>query len=113
MEDNANMIELLLEQTVEYSKISYELVKLKTLDKTSDVVSSFIPHTVVFVLIASFLLFLNLGAAFWMGEILGKIFYGFFAIAAFYGILGIVFRVFFYNWSKRMIENYIIRKTLK
>jgi hypothetical protein len=113
MEDNENMIESLLERVVEYGKTSYELVKLKTLDKTSDVVSSFIPHSVVFFLIASSLLFLNIGLAFWVGEILGKIYYGFFAIAAFYGIMGIVFRLFFYNLMKRKIENYIIKKALK
>ena len=72
MEDNAKLIESLLERAAEYGKTSFELVKLKALDKTSDVVSSFIPHSVVFVLIASFMLFLNLGLAFWLGEILGK-----------------------------------------
>ncbi len=66
MEDNAKLIESLLEKATEYAKASYELVKLKALDKTSDIVSSFIPHSVVFALIVSFLLFLNLGLAFWV-----------------------------------------------
>ena len=113
MKDNPNMIESLLEQAVEYSKTGYELVKLITLDKASNIVSSFVTQTVVFVIIASFLLFLNLGAAFWLGEILGKIFYGFLAISAFYALAGIIFRIFFYNGLKRKIENYIIRKALK
>ena len=37
MEDNAKLIESLLERAVEYGKTSLELVKLKALDKTSDV----------------------------------------------------------------------------
>ena len=37
----------------------------------------------------------------------------FFVIASVYGITGIVFRLFFYNWMKRTIENNIIRKALK
>ncbi len=113
MEDNPNMIELLIERAGEYSKSSYELLKLKTLNKTSDAVSSIIPLTVWYILIASFLLFLNLGVAFWVGEILGNIFYGFFAIAAFYIVMALVFRLFFYKWMKRAIENYIIKKALK
>lgn len=113
MGDNPNMIELLIERVVDYSMSSYELLKLKTLDKISDAVSSIIPHSVWYLLIASFLFFLNLGAAFWIGEILGKIFYGFFAIATFYFIIGLVFRIFFYKRMKRMIENYIIKKALK
>ena len=48
MEDNAKLFESLLERATEYGKTSYELVKLKALDKTSDVVSSFIPHSIVF-----------------------------------------------------------------
>ena len=72
MQDNAKLIETLFERTVEYGKTSFELVKLQALDKTSDVVSSFVPHSVVFVLIASFMLFFNVGLAFWLGELLGK-----------------------------------------
>lgn len=84
MEDSANLLETLLERVTEYGKTSIELVKLKTLDKTTDIVSSLVPVSVVILLIASFMLFLNLGLAFWLGEVLGKIFYGFFVVAAFY-----------------------------
>src|SRR5450759_2102158 len=113
MEDNAKLIESLLERAAEYGKTSYELVKLKALDKTSDVVSSFIPHYVVIVLIASFMLFFSLGLAFWLGEILGKTYYGFFVVAAFYGIIGIVIHVFMHKWIKKLICNYIIKQMLK
>jgi len=110
MEDNAKLIESLFERATEYGKTSYELMKLKTIAKTSDLVSSFIPHAVIFVLVSSFLLFLNLGLAFWLGEILGKVYYGFFVIASFYGILGIVLHFFLHNWFKRIVDTYIIKR---
>jgi uncharacterized membrane protein len=113
MDDNSKLIESLLESATEYGKTSYELVKLKALDKTSDVVSSFIPHTVVFVLIASFLVFFNLGLALWLGEALGEIYYGFLVVAMFYGIAAIIIQVFMYNWLKKMISNYLIKQALK
>jgi len=113
MEDNSKLIESLLERAAEYGKTSYELVKLKALDKTSDVVSSFIPHTVVFVLIVSFMLFFNLGLAFWLGEILGKTCFGFFVIAAFYGITAIVLHFFMHKWLKKLICNFINKQVLK
>gem|GEM_PF-2089284 len=47
MEDNATNIETLLENTAAYGKTSFKLVKLKILDKTSDKLSSFFPHTIV------------------------------------------------------------------
>ena len=113
MEDNEKLIESLLERAADYGKTTYELVKLKTLDKTSDVVSSLIPHSYVFVLIALFMFFLNLGLAFWLGEILGKTFYGFFVVAAFYGLIGIVINFFMHKWLKKLVCNYIIKHVLK
>ena len=113
MEDNSNLLDSLLERAGEYGKASLELVKLKTIDKTTDVVSAIIPHSVVFILITSFMLFLNLGLAFWLGEILGKIFYGFFIVAGFYVIAGIVIHFFMHNWLKRLIVNYLIKHILK
>ena len=113
MEDNKKSVELLLEKATEYGKTNFELVKLKVLDKTSDVVSTFIPHSVVIVLIGSFTLFLNLGLAFWLGEILGKIFYGFFVVAGFYVITGIVVHFFMHKWLKKVVGNYFIKQVLK
>ena len=113
MEDNTKFLESLLEKATEYSKTSFELVKLKALDKTTDIVSSLIPHSVVFVLIASFLIFLNLGLALWLGEILGKIFYGFFVVAGFYVIIAIIIHFFMHKRIKRLVGNYFIRRVLK
>ena len=113
MEDTTKLIESLLERAVEYGKTSYELVKLKALDKTSEVVSSVIPHTVIFVLIASFIIFFNLGLSFWLGEILGNIYFGFFVVAAFYGITAMVLHFFMHKWLKKFIRNYFIKQVLK
>ncbi len=113
MEENKKLIESLLEKAIEYSKTSYELAKLKALDKTSDVVSSFIPQALAFVLIASFMIFLNLGLAFWLGKILGEIYFGFFVVAAFYLVLGVVFHFFMSKSLKKYICNAFIKKMLK
>ena len=67
MDDNVKLIESLLESTYGYGVAELELLKLKTLNKTSDVVSGLIPHTGVFFIFVFFLLFLNLGLAFWLG----------------------------------------------
>lgn len=112
MEDKAKQIESLAESTAEYIKTSYELVRLKTIDKISDNVSSLIPHSVVFVIIIIFLLFCNLGISFWLGEILGEIYLGFFVVAAFYGLLGIVMHLM-HNWLKKNVYNKIIKQLLK
>jgi hypothetical protein len=113
MEDSIKLIEALFEKVTDYGKTTLELAKLKTLDKTTDVVSSIIPHSVVFILVASFMLFFNLGIAFWLGEVLGKIFYGFLLVASFYFLLAVVFHFFMHKWIKKKIYNSIIKKVLK
>jgi len=107
------MIESLIEKSIDYGKTSFELGKLKALDKTSDVASSFIPHSAVFILIATFIIFSNIGLALWLGEILGKSFYGFFVVAAFYAVIGIVIHFFMHKWLKNLFHNYFIKQVLK
>lgn len=113
MEENSNLLESLLEKAADYGKTTIELVKLKALDKSSDIVSTVIPRSVSIALFASFMLFLNLGLSLWLGEILGKIYYGFFVVASFYGIVGIVIHFFFHKRFKKIVSNYFIRKVLK
>ena len=113
MEDNANLLESLLDKATEYGKTSFELVKLKALDKSSDIVSTIVPRLVVIALLSFFLLFLNLGLALWLGEILGKTFYGFFVVAAFYGFTGLIIHFFMHKQLKKIVSNYFIKKVLK
>lgn len=113
MEDNTKPLESLLERAAEYGRTSFELAKLKALDKTTEAVSSLAPNTVVFVLIAVFMLFLNLGLAFWLGEVLGRIYYGFFVVAAFYGFVTIVVHLFLHNSIKKLVGDYFVKHVLK
>ena len=113
MEDDANLLESLLDKAAEYGKTSFELVKLKTLDKTTELVSSLIPLTIVILLVITFLLFMNVGIALWLGEMLGKVFYGFFVVAAFYLLIGIIIHFILNKWIKRLIGDYFIKRILK
>lgn len=113
MEDNTNSIETLLEKATQYGKTSYELFKLKALEKVSDIVSTYIPHSIVIALMATLLFFFNLGLALWLGEILGKIYYGFFAVGIFYGIVGLFIHFFMHNRIKKKVGNYIVKQALK
>ncbi len=113
MENNPNIIESLYERVVEYGKTSYELIKLKAVDKTSDIGSSFVPHSVVFYFLLTFVIFLSIGFALWIGELLNQMSYGFFIVAGFHGVIGIVFHFFMHKPLKKLISNYIIKMLLK
>jgi hypothetical protein len=113
MESHSEMIESLAEKALDYGKISFKLAKLKALSKTSEVISSSVSNSAVLYFAMSFLLFLNLGIAIWLGEFLGRIFIGFFIIAAFYGLVAIFFYLFLHKWLKRLANDYFIEQVLK
>lgn len=113
MEDNKNMIESLLKRAAEYGTISLELAKLKAIDKTSDIVSSFVLNFIVTTFILSFVLFFNVGLALWLGEILGKTYYGFFLVAAIYLFAGIFINLVMHKWLKKLACDSFIKQVLK
>jgi hypothetical protein len=113
MDENINSIESLIEKATEYGKTSFSLAKLKALEKTAEVVSSFFSNSLVLIIVSSFLLFTSLGLALWLGEILEKIYLGFFIVAAFYGLAGILIHIFFHKWLKKCVGDSIIKQMLK
>jgi ABC-type multidrug transport system permease subunit len=106
-------LEPLLEGAEDYGKTVFELLKLKTLDKTSTLASEIVINTSVIIIISMFFLVGTIGVSLWLGEILGKSWYGFFAVAGFYGIAGVVLYFFMNKWLKKVIGNFIIKHVLK
>ncbi len=112
MEGHTNLIETLIEKATDYGQTSYELAKLRALDKTSEVVSSLLSHAIVLIIILLFWFFLSLGLAIWIGQILGEIYFGFLAVAGFYGIAAILVYSFMRKWIKRTVGNSFIKQVL-
>lgn len=111
--DEKALLESLLESVKEYGETSIELIRLKIIDKVTDVISSAIPLSVVIILFATFLLFLSIGAAFWLGDLTGKVFYGFFIVAGFYIFLAIIIHFFLHKGIKRRLGDYFVKNMLK
>ena len=112
MEENLNGLETLIEKAAVYGKTSIELIRLQAVDKTSDKISSFTPGVVLCVITSCFLFLINIGAALWLGEVIGKTYYGFFALAGFYAVVACIFRLFFFKRTKRFFYDLLIRKML-
>ncbi len=113
MEGPVNMFEALYERAIDYGQTSFELNKLKAIEKTADIVSSFIPHTIVLIILAFFILSLNIGMAFLIGDMLDKTAYGFFIVAGFYCITGVITHFFFHERLKRFFGDYVIKLLFK
>ena len=113
MENKIKQVEALIENALDYGKSGLELAKLKTVDKTADVVSSLFPHFIVLIIFILFILFISMGLAFWLGEILGNFFYGFLVVAAFFGVTGLFIHFFMHKKIKRKICNNLVKQLLK
>jgi hypothetical protein len=113
MDDKADLLETLIDRATDYGKASFDLAKLKALDKTTDIVSSIVPASLFILLVSAFFFFLNMGIALWLGDILGKMFYGFFVVAGFYILVGLIIHFFLNKWIKRLVGDYFIKRILK
>lgn len=113
MDDKVTMLERLQEKAERYAKISIELLKLKAIDKAADVIASMASRIAVILLLVFFVLILNIGLALWIGDMLGRSYYGFFALAAFYLFLGLMVKAFRHQWIKKPVANYFITQVHK
>lgn len=113
METTAGIIESLVEKAETYAKTMYELSKLKSLETSTRVATSLISRLCVIIMFSLFALVLNIGIALLLGELLGKYYYGFFIIAAFYLATGIVLHFFLLKWIKKPLSDLIITQAFK
>lgn len=103
----------LFKRISEFGLTYAELVKLKAVNKASEVVSSAFPDLIIIILAVFFILFFNLGLAIWVGYLLGKTYLGFLITAAFYLVLGCIIHLFLRGWIKKVVANYFIRLLLR
>lgn len=113
MESPTTLVESLLESVETYAKTTYELSKLKTVERVSLVTTKLMAHLGIVFLMSVFVLILSMGVALLLGDVLGKAYYGFFAVAAFYLIASIAAHFFLHQWIKRPAGDLIIRQLLQ
>jgi hypothetical protein len=113
METVTDSIESLIEKTELYSRTSYELAKLKALETTTDVVTTMISRISVIALASLSLLVFNVGLALLLGDLLGKTYYGFFIVGAFYLVAAVFAHFFFSHWIKKPFSDLIITQALQ
>lgn len=113
MDEQSGLIESLIEKGEQYGKTTLELLKLKTLDKSADVASNLVSWLIVIIFVVLFFLILNIGVALWLGELLGKSYYGFFVVSGIYALLALIFSIFRKQLIKDPLNNSIIEQVLE
>jgi hypothetical protein len=86
---------------------------LKAVETTAVVTSSLVARLCVFLTFALFVLVSSIGVALWLGAHYGKLYYGFFIVAAFYFVAGVFLQLFLRQWIKRTINDSVINIILE
>jgi hypothetical protein len=113
MNDNANHVSTFIKEVEDYSKTTVELLKLKAIDKSADIVSSIIVRLAIGLVAILSVLILSIGIALQIGESLDKYYYGFFVVGGFYVVVLIILCIFRNQWVKSPINNSVINSMLK
>ena len=106
-------IKLLIDKSKDYLETKIELTKLKTIDKSADVLSAVVVMVAMLFIGFLLVLFVSLAAAIYLGELLGHHHYGFFIVGGFFALLLLVIYVQREKWIKNPISNGLITKMLK
>ena len=112
METKPTLIESLLASIEAYFKTTYELTKLKAIEKITFVLTSLMSWLIIGLVVVLFALLSSVGLALYLGDLLGKIYYGFFLLAAFYLVLGAILHFFLLKWLRKTIAHLIISSPL-
>ena len=112
MEEKSSPVESLFDKFKEYLEIRLDLLKLKAIDKSSNLISSCLSMIILLVFGLFFLALFNIGLALLIGYWLGNAFWGFFIVAGFYIIIGLVIYSFRKKWLKAPIASMMIKSLL-
>lgn len=110
MESAISNLEAIVSNTVDLVETKTEIWKLKAVGKISETVSSIIAIIAIVALVGVAITILSFGVAYWIGNELGSIHYGFFIVGGFYALAGLVLYFFRKRIIKVPISNLIIDK---
>ncbi|MBK7558906.1 MAG: hypothetical protein IPO42_03755 [Chitinophagaceae bacterium] len=111
METKQTLMEPLLESAEAYGRTSMDVIKLKVVDKSAAVTTSMVTYSLFTIIVSLVVFTLNIAIALWLGELMGKTYYGFLVIAACYALAGVIL-LLIQPFIKSRVSNAVIRQLL-
>jgi uncharacterized membrane protein len=108
-ETTAQSIQTLAEQLNDYLETRIEIVKLKTVDRSADALSTLASSIILILGVFLFIFLLCIGLSFYLGELLGEIHYGFFIVGGFFTIAMFILYFCRRRWLKTPFFTLIIK----
>jgi hypothetical protein len=112
MDNQSSTIETLIDRAKSYAETRLHILRLKGIDKLSAIISLIVSMIAVLLISFIFVMFLSIGIAIYLGELLGNYYFGFLIMAAFYLITGLLLFKFRDKWLKAPIVNSLIKSLL-
>ena len=108
--EEADEKEGLIESLGVYLNTRLEILKLRGIKTSSDVVSTLLSYALLLLFGTVFFLILNIALGYYIGELMGKTYLGFLVVAAFYFVLIIILSLLRKRLFKKPIANALISK---
>jgi hypothetical protein len=100
----------LYERVEQYVKTTIELYKLRAINTFADLIAAIGTGIILWLIFSMFLLFVSVGAAFYIGSLLGKWHHGFFIVAGFYVVVGVIVYAIRKKYVKDKINDFVIKQ---
>jgi hypothetical protein len=111
--ESLDSVKTLIKMSGDYLDTKIELTKLKTIDKSSEILSNLVYLLVKVLIIVLLLGFISIGLAVLIGTTLGEYYYGFLIIGGIYAIIFLIIHIQRKKWIKEPVANGLINKMLK
>jgi hypothetical protein len=105
-------IKLLLQNFEEYIKTDVELLKLKSVDKSADIVSSVFSSVIIILAVVIFVFILSMALSFFIGRMIGSLELGFFIMSGVWAIICAALYLSRKKWLKRPAQDVVVKKIL-
>lgn len=113
MQEELSDLELLFNKAEACGKTTLELYKLKTIEKLASVVSVFVSHILMTLILMAIMIFASIGFAIYIGNCLGEVWYGFMFVAGMYSVLLLIIFLSRKSWLYSRLKNLAILQLLK
>lgn len=113
MDTNYEIVETVFKRIENLTTNQTALIKLKLYNKTADLATFLAMKAIIVTVLGLFFILLNIGLSLWIGEMLGKTYFGFFVLAAFYAVAAIFIKTSVYKYLQQQINMRVLSKILK
>jgi hypothetical protein len=111
--NSQDSIKTLIDKSKDYLETQIELTKLKTIDKSADVLSAVVVMVSMIFIGSLVIILISIGLSLFLGRLLGAYHYGFFVMGGIYAIVLLVIFIQREKWIKTPVSNGLINKMLK